>query len=175
MITSDVPTRIDLDAQADALSHRLGIKANDLARMLASYGRKSPPGEFADAVQAITLEWLTERPANARLANTIARTTIIDYWRKWRIRQHNGIESSLDGTTEIHQLQEALVAGVAWELQSDGALDCESITRRMPDRIRGIIQHRLDGRKLETADRTFLHRWIRSDGAATVHSMLVAA
>ncbi|KKL24974.1 hypothetical protein LCGC14_2409990, partial [marine sediment metagenome] len=88
MITSDVPTTINLDAQASALSHRLGIKATDLARMLASYGRKSPPGEFADAVQAITLEWLTERPASAKLANVIARTTIIDYWRKWRIRQH---------------------------------------------------------------------------------------
>ena len=175
MVPTDVRTTIDLDGQAGALSHRLGIKVNDLARMLATYGRKAPPGEFADAVQAITLEWLTERPANARLANVIARTTIIDYWRKWRIRQHNGIESSLDGTSQLHELQEALVSGVAWELQSDGAMDCDNITRLMPDRIRGIVQQRLDGAKLETADRVYLHRWIQTDGAATVHSMLVAA
>lgn len=172
--TPDAPTRTDVDALAASLSRHLGIRQTDLARMLVTYGRKAPPGEFADAVQTIAAEWLYEKPSNAKLANVIARTTVTDYWRRWRTRQHYGIESSLDTQTVMHGLQESLVAGVEWELNVADELDGAAVWRTLPARIRDIAQQRLDGQKLETADRKFLSRWLKTDGAASLHRLLIS-
>lgn len=205
----EISERIDIEETAKGLSHVLGIASNDLARILVYSIRRLPKGETHDGIQEIIVQLLREKPATAALANTVARTTVMDYWRKYRVRQHFGMDSSLDKIEtikaqideidayvptweadlpakvqrrlakqrtnrkaalerkiqrqEVQTLNDAMVSGVDWELRSMEKLDFKAHWKRLPVRIREIVQKRLSGFSLDVSERKTLSRFATSD------------
>ncbi len=101
---------------AEGLSQRLGIALDDVLRVLLTYGRRSPPNEYADAIMLIAHEALRHLPPTGALLNTIAKTTIIDYWRRWHIRQHVGLDSLADTSDGLREWRTSIANDVAsWE------------------------------------------------------------
>ncbi len=151
-----------IDGTADALSKRLGIPKEDMVKLVQMVKAKALAEDKEDMIQTVSLALLKTEPHDIRLAWTIAKREVGMYWRKWRIRQHDGIDSELEDTNT--EVQEALVSAVEWETAVEGKIDGQILAGKLPERIQGIVQQRLDGKRLPTADRTFLSRWIAKEG-----------
>jgi len=81
----------------------------------------------------IASEALDSMPPTGALLNVIAKTTVIDYWRRWRIRQHVGVDSLIDTPDGVR----AKIAEVD---------DVESWQSKLPSEIRAQLA---DGRSKE--------------------------
>ena len=129
------------------------------------FSRKVPREEREDMFQDIALAVFKAKATEERLAYAIARCDWLNWWRKYKIRQHTSLDSIVEDT-EGNQvtLGEMLVGECEFENKVNGKLDAERIFSKLPERIKPIIIDRLLGRALNSSNRNILNRWVKSEG-----------
>jgi len=142
-----------------------GVPARDIRQVLLIAAKKAPPGEREDLLQEVSVALLKAQPPNGQTAWGVARNTLAYYWRRWRTRQHYGIDSESDAGLDSQTVADnAVVWAVEWEPYSDGRMDADRIWALVPDSMRRVLNKRLLGGVLTGAERVALHRWRAREG-----------
>jgi hypothetical protein len=154
--------RVEVNLQA---IKAMSTEAKHALKVAYVFSRKVPREEREDLFQDLALAVFEAKTKDERLAYTIARMDWLDWWKKYKIRQH----TSLDSVTEDSEgnpttLANMLVGEVEFERKMNGKLDAERIWNQIPDTIKPIIERRLVGLAVSSGDRVRLYRWIKSSG-----------
>ena len=130
------------------------------------FSRKVPREEREDLFQELALAVLKAKTKDEKLAYTIARLDWIDWWRKYRTREHYSLDSVIEDTEgNPTTLANMLVGEVEFERKMDGKLDAQRIFDKLPNDIKPLIERRLMGQPpSKSAERMKLSRWIKSEG-----------
>ena len=144
------------------------------------FSHKVPREEREDVFQDIALAVLKADTKDAKLAYALARCDWKDWWRKYKVRQHYGLDCVVeDDTGNPSTFSELLVGEVEFEFKMDGKLDGERIWDALPADIKPLIQKRLLGKPLSSerkrgnqktdsalsnTGRQRLNRWIHREG-----------
>jgi len=153
-----------VEANLEAMKTLPSYQKNAL-KMAYIFSRKVPRQEREDLFQDIALALLKARTKEPRLAYAIARCDWLNWWKKYKIRQHY----SLDSVTEDEDgnpatLGELIIGESEFELKMDGKLDAQRIWQKLPQDIKAIVRQRLLGQALNGSQRVTLHRWVKSSG-----------
>lgn len=144
---------------------RLNRQSKIALRSAYIFSRKAPRQERQDLFQELCLAVLENNVDNERLGYAIARCDWIDFWRKYKTREHffsgNLNETVLDSDQQEVELAELIVGEVGFERTIDDRLDAKAIWDQLPANIKPIIQRRLEGRPLPDKDRKQLSRFVR--------------
>jgi hypothetical protein len=145
------------------------------------FSRKVPREEREDLFQDIALAILEAKTKDERLAYAIARCDWQNWWGKYKIRQHQSLDSIIeDDEGNPVTLGELIVGEVEFERKVDGELDAQRIWDKLPEDIKPIVEKRLMGKPLSTVrngrgrpstdtalsncERQRLSRWIKREG-----------
>lgn len=149
-----------------ALSKRLGIKALDLQKSLGYWLKRVPSEEREDVLQLISIKLLENQPKNNALAFACIRGDVKNWWQAYKIRQHQSLESLAkvgvrDESREqcYQRLQSDTITGCCEYETIDSNLNASRIWNSLPDDIKPIISKRLQGKRLNGAERVRLHRF----------------
>lgn len=143
----------------------LSAEAKNALKSAYIFSRKVPRQEREDLFQELTLAVLKARTKDERLAYAIARCDWINWWKKFKIRQHYSLDTVIeDEDGNPKQMAELVVGEVDFEYKMDGKVDAERIWHRLPDNIKTIVRQRLLGQALNGSQRVTLHRWVKSSG-----------
>ena len=149
---------------------RLPQEAKIALKSAYIFSRKVPKQERADLFQDIALEVLKSRTKDERLAYAIARCDWMDFWKKFKIRQHYSLDSiATDDEGNPATFGELLVGEAEFERKMNGKLDAERIYTMLPLYIRPLIDKRLIGKALNSSERNKLNRYVTAEG----HKLLV--
>ena len=155
----------------------VGLRLRDIAKMFAKslpvqgqeFGLKVE--EYLKVIksmpraQKIALTLLKADTGEEKLAYAIARCDWIDWWKKYKIRQHTSLESvSEDSEGNPVTLGELLVGEVEFENKINGKLDAERMFDKLPAHIKPIVTNRLIGKALISSERNKLNRFVKSEG-----------
>jgi hypothetical protein len=100
-----------------------------------------------------------------KLAYAIARCDWLNWWKKYKIRQHYSLDTIIeDEDGNPKQLAELVIGEVDFEYKIDGKVDAERIWHKLPSNIKDIVKLRLLGQALTSNQRVTLHRWVKSSG-----------
>lgn len=157
------------------------IEAKNALKVAYVFSRKVPREEREDMFQDIALAVFKAKASSEKLAYTIARLDWLDWWDKYKIRQH----TSLDSVVETDNgnpvaLGEMLVGEVEFETKINGKMDAERIWDKLPEDIRPLVLKRLEGKPilagnrkrgnqatgalLNNTERSRFNRWLKADG-----------
>jgi len=136
-------------------SEREGLKR---AYLFAS---KVPQQEREDMLQELTLALLESGLDDPRLQYIRARQVWIDWYRRYKTREHYGGMSLDYDLGDGHTLGEYLVSGVAFENEVNGELDGRRLYASLPDGLKPVVAKRLSGKALTPAERQRLSRFAR--------------
>jgi hypothetical protein len=115
--------------------------------------------------QDLTLAILKARTKDEKLAYSIARCDWLNWWKKYKIRQHYSLDTIIeDKDGNPQKMAELIVGEVDFECRYDGKVDAERIWYKLPDNIKDIVRQRLLGQALTSNQRVTLHRWVKSSG-----------
>ena len=144
----------------------LGVNAKLAVEASYIFSRKVPREEREDLFQELALAVLKAKTKDEKLAYTIARLDWIDWWRKYRTREHYSLDSVIEDTEgNPTTLANMLVGEVEFERKMDGKLDAQRIFDKLPNDIKPLIERRLMGQPpSKSAERMKLSRWIKSEG-----------
>jgi hypothetical protein len=162
------PLRYTRVAQQSAasLSPILGVDSEEFTKVLVSIAGKVPHQERCDVVQSLTTQLLTTRPTSCKLAYSIARNYVIDYWRARAYRQHYSLDASVDNITgsetDTETLGDVLVGEVDFERRMVDQLDAQILYGSLPGCIKGIVNRRLLGKASTSDERVALHRYLKT-------------
>ncbi len=146
---------------------RLPAEAKTALKCAYVFSRKVPREEREDLFQELALNVYKVKTSEEKLAYAIARTDWLDWWRKYKIREHY----SLDSVTEDEDGNETTMANMIigeceFEYKMDGKLDAERILDKMPSNVREVVNKRLIGQALLASERQTLSRYVRKYGAS---------
>ena len=156
-------------ANADSLSHRLGIPKDKLSGVLAFWVARVPDTERHDWAQGLSMILLESRPNNAALAFAIARARTIDWWRRYKLRQHYHLDFESeegDVSERFDRDMREYLTGVDQYQQIEGKVDAESLWSKLPPKVQAVVTKRLVGTRLTGAERVALHRWLKVNAEA---------
>lgn len=161
---------VHINETADSLSHRLGIKSKDLARMLSLFMGHAPPKMGEDIIQEIAITWLEQKPERGTIAYGMARHVVGEAWKRFYTR-HRKDAMSLnevldDDTGRTHA--DLLTDGVSYEALILDKLEGSALVAMMPADIRDLAQRKIDGEKVMGWNAKRLRSW----GAANSHRIL---
>ena len=129
------------------------------------FSRKVPREEREDLFQDLALAVFKAKTKDERLAYAIARCDWMDWWKKYKIRQHYSIDSVInDEEGNAVTLADMLVGEVEFERKVNGKLDAERLWTLIPDRIRPLINKRLIGKPLTNVERSAMSKYVKKDG-----------
>ncbi len=129
------------------------------------FSRKVPRAEREDLFQDLALAVLKAQTRDEKLAYAIARCDWLNWWKKYKIRQHYSLDTVIeDETGNLQRMGELIVGEVDFEYKLDGKVDAERIWHKLPDNIKTVVKHRLLGKALTNTERSTLSRWIKSKG-----------
>jgi DNA-directed RNA polymerase specialized sigma24 family protein len=158
----DFRDRVEINLKA---IQSLTTEAKNALRSAYIFSRKVPKQERHDLFQDLALAVLKARTRDEKLAYAIARCDWLDWWKKYKIRQHYSLDSVIeDEDGNPQRMGELIVGEVDFEYKLDGKLDAERIWHKLPDDIKTIVTHRLLGRALTRQERNALNYWIKSKG-----------
>ena len=150
------------------------LRPADRTALKAAYvfGNKVPADERQDLFQELVLALLERPTRDERLAYAIARCDWVDWWRKFKTKQHffgGSLQDIVeDGDGNETMLSELIVGECEFERKMDGLLDGKALWAKLPDNIKAIVQLRLEGRPLRNNQRAILSKFARK------HPMLLA-
>jgi len=149
-------------------------------KMAYIFGSKAPREEREDLFQQLTLTLLKANVTDEKLAYSIARCDWLDWYRKYKIRQHTSLDSVVEDTEgNATTPGELLVGEVEFETKMDGRLDAELMWQKIPPDIKPLILKRLEGKALVTrygrgrpktdsalndCERKRFNRWLHKEG-----------
>lgn len=141
------------------------IEAKLALKVAYIFSRKVPREEREDLFQDLTLAVLRANTKEEKLAYTIARLDWLNWWKRYKIRQHTSLDSVVeDDSGNPTTLGEMLVGEVEFENKVNGKMDADRLWDKLPDSIKPIVTNRLLGKALTSSQRVALHRYIKADG-----------
>lgn len=161
------PSLYDLcGANAKAMSKRLGLRADRLAEVLGFWIKHVPYQERHDVLQSLSLALMEQQPANIKLAFAVCRGYTCNWWDRYHIRQHIGLETPVFGAEgEVTELGNTIAAVCQYE-RIEGEIDGALLWDRLPKRIRRIVNIKLTNPKLLTlADKRELAEYARKNAS----------
>jgi hypothetical protein len=143
----------------------LSMEAKNALKSAYIFSRKVPRQERQDLFQDLTLAILKARTKDEKLAYAIARCDWLNWWKKYKIRQHYSLDTIIeDEDGNPQRMGELIVGEVDFEYRLDGKVDAERIWHKLPDNIKLIVKNRLLRKALTNTERSILNRWIKSKG-----------
>jgi hypothetical protein len=143
----------------------LSTEAKNALKSAYIFSRKVPRQEREDLFQELALAVLKANTKDEKLAYAIARCDWINWWKKYKVRQHYSLDTIIeDEDGNPKQMAELIIGEVDFECKMDGKVDAERIWHKLPKDIKPIIQHRLLGQALNQNERKRLSRWVQSHG-----------
>lgn len=144
---------------------RLPVEAKTALKVAYVFSRKVPREERQDLFQDIALAVLKVKTKDERLAYAIARCDWMDFWKKYKVRQHTSIDSVTEDTEgNPTTLAELIVGEVEFERKINGKLDAERIWNKLPSAIQPLVFKRLLGQALNPTERKQMSRYIQKAG-----------
>jgi len=129
------------------------------------FSRKVPREEREDMFQDIALAIFKAKAKDTKLAYAIARCDWVDFWKRYKIRQHYSLDSVVDDTEgNPTTLAELIVGETEFEFKMNGKMDAERIWDKLPALIKPLITKRLSGKGLNNTERSQLNRYIKVEG-----------
>ena len=169
MLASAIPVegeefRIKVESYLEAIK-AMPTEAKNALKVAYVFSRKVPREEREDLFQELALAVFKAKTRDERLAYTIARMDWLNWWKRYKIRQHTSLDSVIeDSEGNPTTLAEMLVGEVEFENKINGKLEAERIWEQLPDSIKPIVNNRLIGKALTSRERVALHRYIKADG-----------
>ena len=106
----------------------LGTEAKTALKSAYIFSRKVPRQEREDLFQELALAVLKARTKDEKLAYAIARCDWLNWWKKYKIRQHYSLDTIVeDEDGNPRQMAELIVGEVDFEYKMDGKVDAERI------------------------------------------------
>lgn len=158
-----------------------GMSQNQKTALKVAYvfSRKVPRAEREDLFQDIALAVFKANTTEEKLAYSIARMDWLDWWRRYKVRQHIDLDMAIDREDNQSSLAELLVGEVEFEQQVDGKIEAERIWGALPEDIKPLVLKRLEGKPLvgerkrgrpgtgavlNSSERNRLNRWVHKEG-----------
>ncbi len=144
----------------------LPVESKTALKVAYVFSRKVPREEREDMFQDLALAVFKAKTRDERLAYTIARLDWLDWWKRYKIREHYSLDSVIeDEEGNPTTLANMIVGEVEFERKINGRLDAERIYDALPADIKPLIDRRLIGQPLRrSAERMRLNRWIKTEG-----------
>jgi hypothetical protein len=143
----------------------LSTEAKNALKSAYIFSRKVPRQEREDLFQELALAVLKAHTKDEKLAYAIARCDWINWWKKFKIRQHYSLDTIIeDEDGNPKRMGELIVGEVDFEYRLDGKVDAERIWHKLPDNIKPIVTNRLLGKALTNTERSTLNRWVKNKG-----------
>lgn len=158
----DFRDRVEINLKA---IQSLSTEAKTALRSAYIFSRKVPKQERQDLFQDLALAVLKAQTKDEKLAYAIARCDWLNWWKKFKIRQHYSLDTITKDEDGSPQRMGGLIVGeVDFEYRLDGKVDAERIWHKLPDNIKLIVKNRLLGKALTNTERSTLNRWVKSKG-----------
>jgi len=147
-----------IEAQLTRMTKR--DKTNLLALQTAFiFAHKVPRQNREDVFQDIFLALYQHKVTDNGLAYAIARTDWVDWWQSYKIRSHYSLDSVANQDTG-DTFGDLLVGVCDFEAQICGKINGDRLLEALPQRIRGIVQKRLDGHATNKLEQSQLRRFV---------------
>ena len=146
---------------------QLSTEAKNALKSAYVFSRKVPRQEREDLFQELALALLKARTKDEKLAYAIARCDWINWWKKYKIRQHYSLDSVIeDEEGNPTTMAELLIGEVDFERKIDGKIDAETIWRKLDNfpNIKRLVTLRLLGQTLNHQERNTLNYWVKTSG-----------
>jgi len=144
---------------------KLDTEAKNALKSAYVFSRKVPRQEREDLFQELTLTLLRARTKDEKLAYAIARCDWLNWWKKFKIRQHYSLDTIIeDEEGNPVTMAELVIGEVDFERKLDGKIEAERIWNMLPPEIKKIVLQRLLGQALNGSQRVTLHRWVKTSG-----------
>lgn len=145
--------------------NKLDIETKNALKSAYIFSRKVPREEREDLFQDIALAVFKAKTKDMKLAYAIARCDWIDFWKRYKIRQHLSLDSvTEDDTGNPVTLAELLVGETEFERKMADKMDADNMYNSLPLNIQPLITKRLLGGRLNNTERSQLNRYIKKDG-----------
>jgi len=130
------------------------------------FSRKVPREEREDFFQELTLSLLKANAKDEKLAYSIARCDWLDFWKRFKVRQHF-YAGSLDAVVHDQEgnettVKELLIGECEFEFKMDGKIEAERIYNKLPEDIKPIILKRLASQPLLKAEHNKLNYFVKT-------------
>jgi len=148
-----------------ALAGMLGVKEEQLGRVITYHSSHVPIEDRQDIVQTLAEHLIKAKPDNAKLAFVICKRLVCDWWRNFTAtRQFEtfGLYDPVDGEEGI-TLEETLSSEYHYAKRLDSDIDAEDLLKSLPGDIQRIVQKRLLGLGTTSTERSKLHRFLEAD------------
>ena len=166
-------TYSDLNAQIDdcaaALSRRLHLPEQQLAKILCYWSKRVPVDEKADLVQDLTLKALQESPPSLRLAFCVLKRDTQDYLRHYITYSRSNL--SLSSPTieskrramlrgdETYTLADMIPDTLEFEAIVELKHDTAKLLAEMDSEAQQIVGRKLSGVRLTKVEKAKLQDW----------------
>ena len=147
------------------LAGMLGVKEDQLERIISFNASHVPGEEREDIVQTIAEHLIKSKPDNGKLAFVICKRLVCDWWRNYATtRQFEtfGLYDPVDGEEGI-TLEETLSSEYDYVKRLDNDIDAENLLNSLPIEVQRIVQKRLLGLGTTNTERSKLHRFIEAN------------
>jgi hypothetical protein len=177
MLSSGLPIegeefRERVEANLEAIK-ALPAEQKTALKMAYIFSRKVPREERKDLFQDLALALFKARTKDDKLAYAIARCDWINWWKKFKIRQHYSLDTIVeDEDGNPKQLAELVIGEVDFERKIDGKIDAETLWRKLDDfpAIKHLVKQRLLGQTLTRLQSETLTRWAGKYGTTLLLS-----
>lgn len=184
MLASALPVQdeeftLKVEEYLDAIK-AMPIEAKNALKVAYVFSRKVPREEREDLFQDIALAVFKAKAKDEKLAYAIARMDWLDFWRRYKIRQHASLDSVISDTEgNSTTLGELIVGAVQFEHMVDGKIESERLWTQIPEDIKPLVLKRLEGKPLiserkrgrpatgavlNNTERSRFNRWLKSEG-----------
>lgn len=144
---------------------KMPIEAKNALKVAYVFSSKVPKEEREDFFQDVALAVLKAKAKQEKLAYAIARCDWLDFWKKYKIRQHTSLDSVVEDTEgNAVTLGELLVGEAEFENKLNGKIYAEGIYQQLPTEIKPLINKRLIGKALNNRERSQYHNWLNRHG-----------
>ncbi len=127
------------------------------------FSSKVPRAEREDMFQELALAILKAKTGDERLSYAIARCDWLNWWTKYRIRQHYSLDSVIeDSEGQETTFGELLVGEVDFETRMNGDIDGQKLYEQLPSWVQNLVSKRMLGYPIRGGDRLILNKWVNS-------------
>jgi len=151
-----------VDATAQALSHRLHLQAKQLAKSLMYWVRRAPLGEREDLLQELTIKLLQDNPQSMALAFTALKRDTIDYMRHYYSQERSNLSISQPLGDEADLTIGDIIPDTIDSISiADLKMDTIRLLSQMDEATKRAAKLQLSGVRLTRAERACLQTFER--------------
>jgi len=125
------------------------------------FSSKVPRDEREDMFQTLAMTLIEAKVKDEKLAYTIARCDWVNWYKKFKTREHFSLDTVVNADTEEETCYVELLVGEAeFEAKMNGELDGARLYEALPSWVKTIVDKRLSGHSITGGERIMLNKWI---------------